>query len=209
MTARKRNIIHQLLYVSTGGIMKEKLTALKDGIFRHKKMGIAVILLFVIIILYRLGFRIIYDPEIITDWSAVGAAGQWATVFASVFVAFLSSYLTRKFNEKTKDIALSNVARVEIVKEIEERLNEKLEIIDALHANKQKAPKNDMDIMQEILRYIELSTITSTHRIADYMGMDEDGIYQCLKALEAKKEIMHIGDNADLKMPDILWKKKH
>ena len=70
-----------------------------------KGLRLILIVVVMIICLYALGFRITYDPNIITDWTAVGAVGQWCSIAASIFVVYLSAYLTKKFDEKTiKDV---------------------------------------------------------------------------------------------------------
>ncbi len=47
--------------------------------------GLLVVLFITVMIIcfYALGFRITYDPNIITDWTAVGAVGQWCSIAAS------------------------------------------------------------------------------------------------------------------------------
>lgn len=168
---------------------------------KNKWIFFVIIVVFIVVVAYVLGFRITYNPNIITDWTAVGAVGQWASVLTSVFVVFLSAYLTQKFNDKTKDIANSNRASVEIISEIEKRIDERVKIV----VDKEK----DAGVEKRVMSYIDVSIITETKRIAEYIDKTIEDTYNILKKLEIEDQIvMHIGDNSNLEKADILWKRK-
>ncbi len=148
---------------------------MKKIVSRKAVIAIIVIIL-VIIILYAFGFRITYNPNIITDWTAVGAVGQWGSIAATIFVVYLSTYLSRKFDEKTADIANSNRVKVELISEMERRMDEKIKIIADKEGNS-KTVLGETDIQKRILSYIELSIVTTTEKIANYIGKSVDETY--------------------------------
>lgn len=187
---------------------------MKKIVSRKAVIAIIVIIL-VIIILYAFGFRITYDPNIITDWAAVGAVGQWGSIAATIFVVYLSTYLSRKFEEKTADIANSNRVKVELISEIEKRMDEKIKVI-ADKEGDYKTVLGAVDIQKRILSYIEISIVTTTEKIANYIGKSIDETYCLLQKMRQElwkliclielqlwngKNKMHYGCG----MKEILW----
>lgn len=175
--------------------------------------GLFVILIITVVIIcfYALGFRITYDPNIITDWTAVGAVGQWCSIAASIFVVYLSAYLTRKFDEKTKDIANSNRAKVELMAEIEKQIDEKIKVIAEIHGNYGDiiGEQEESQIQKRILSYIQISIVVTTEKIAKYIGKTVEETYRLLHKMEIEgQNVAHIGDNSDLRIDDLLWKSK-
>lgn len=180
---------------------------MKKIVSRKAVIAIIVIIL-VIIILYAFGFRITYDPNIITDWAAVGAVGQWGSIAATIFVVYLSTYLSRKFEEKTADIANSNRVKVELISEIEKRMDEKIKVI-ADKEGDYKTVLGAVDIQKRILSYIEISIVTTTEKIANYIGKSIDETYCLLQKMEVEdQKILHVGEHSNLKKEELLWRSK-
>lgn len=188
------------LYQLMGELMKK--------IVSRKVIIVIIIIILVIIILYAFGFRITYNPSIITDWAAVGAVGQWGSIAASIFVVYLSAYLSRKFEEKTADIANSNRVKVELISEIEKRMDEKIKVIADKEGNS-KTVLGEVDIQKRILSYIEISIVTTTEKIANYIGKPVDETYCLLQKMEVEdQKILHVGDHSNLKREELLWRNK-
>lgn len=170
---------------------------------------IILVVLFAVCVLYALGFRIIYNPDIITDWTAVGAVGEWCSIAASVFVVFLSTYLSRAFEQKTKDIANSNRANAELMAEVEKKIDEKIKLIANAEGKKQvvSGEQDENSVRQRIVSYIEISIVTTTNKIANYIEKPIQETFSILNKMEVEeKKIMHIGNNSNLPLEDLLWK---
>lgn len=177
-------------------------------IVSHKAVIAIIVIILVIIILYAFGFRITYNPNIITDWTAVGAVGQWGSIAATIFVVYLSAYLSKKFEEKTADIANSNRVKVELISEIEKRMDEKIKVI-ADKEGDSKIVLGAVDIQKRILSYIEISIVTTTEKIANYIGKSIDETYCLLQKMEVEdQKILHVGDHSNLKREELLWRSK-
>lgn len=176
-----------------------------------KGLRLILIVVVMIICLYALGFRITYDPNIITDWTAVGAVGQWCSIAASIFVVYLSAYLTKKFDEKTKDIADSNRAKVELMAEVEKKIDEKIKVIAEIDSNDSDiiGEQEEGQIQKRMLSYIQISIVTTTEKIAKYIGKTVEETYSLLHKMEIDEQnVVHIGDNSNLRVADLLWKSK-
>lgn len=188
--------------------MKETVHKLRKN--RLYKVAIAVLAAFLAVgALYALGFRITYNPNIITDWTAVGAVGQWCSIVASIFVVYLSTYLSREFEQKTKDIANSNRASAEFMSEVEKKIDEKIKLIADMEGKNKivLSEQEEKDIQQRIVSYIEISIVTTTNKIAKYIDKSIQETFSILKKMEDReKNIMHIGDNSNLSIEELLWK---
>lgn len=189
--------------------MKKHLEKIKEMIVSHKLIFIVITIFVIVIIFYLLGFRITYNPDIISDWTAVSAVGQWCSIAASIFVVYLSSYLSQKFEQKTKDIANSNRAKVELMSEIEKSIDEKIKRIESFNVSDKTElnTQEDTDIQKKVISYIEVSIVTSTEKIANYIGKSVDDTYQFLQKMEIEDKIVkHIGDTSYLAKEELLWK---
>lgn len=75
----------------------------------NKKLIIPALLLvfvFVIVVLYRLGFRITYAPELENSWNAVSAVATWAGVIASFMAIWFAIRVPKQIAEQQNKIAL-------------------------------------------------------------------------------------------------------
>ncbi len=60
----------------------------------------------IIIGLYVAGFRITYNPDLITDWDAVSGCAAWAGVIASVVAIWYAIQVPKKIADRQDKIAL-------------------------------------------------------------------------------------------------------
>ena len=73
---------------------------------KYKNIIFAVVCIFIIILLYVLGFRITYNPEIINEWDAVSGCAAWASVFVSGLAIYYAIQVPKKIAEDQNKIAL-------------------------------------------------------------------------------------------------------
>ena len=90
---------------------------------KYKKM-IAVVtgIIIVIIGLYIAGFRITYNPNLITDWDAVSGCAAWAGVIASVVAIWYAIQVPKKIADRQDKIALFE-KRIDIYKKFKGHIN--------------------------------------------------------------------------------------
>lgn len=75
----------------------------------NKKLIIPVLLLvfvFVIVVLYRLGFRITYAPKLENSWEAVSAVAAWFGVISSFVAIWCAIQVPNKIAEEQNKISL-------------------------------------------------------------------------------------------------------
>lgn len=74
----------------------------------NKKLIIPALLLvfvFVIVVLYRLGFRITYVPELENSWEAISASAEWVGVISSFVAIWFAIQVPKKIAEEQNKIA--------------------------------------------------------------------------------------------------------
>lgn len=56
---------------------------------KNKRIVYVSIVLIIVILLYVLGFRIVYSPSLENNWDAISAIGTWVGVFATIAIALI------------------------------------------------------------------------------------------------------------------------
>lgn len=99
----------------------------------NKKLMIPALLLvlvFVIVILYRLGFRITYAPELENSWEAVSASAEWVGVISSFVAIWFAIQVPKKIAEEQNKIALFE-KRHKLYRQFAEMYNFSISVGDA------------------------------------------------------------------------------
>lgn len=73
---------------------------------RNWNLFCGVVVIGVFVILYFLGFRITYAPELENSWSAISAFASWAGAFASAFAVFVAIRIPKVIADRQDKIAL-------------------------------------------------------------------------------------------------------
>ena len=79
-------------------------------IIRSPVMWIAFLVVLLVVIMYTLGFRITYSPELENNWDAISACAGWAAVFVagigSVVSVYFAIQVPKKIAEEQNRISL-------------------------------------------------------------------------------------------------------
>lgn len=149
-----------------------------------KWLIISLVLVCIIVILYSLGFRITYAPELENNWTAIDAVGTWAGVFSPLLLAILNSLFVKNV-EKTKDeISHSN------------------KIILEYNADN----LSGQPIEKRILDYIAVAITPSTEDISKFLKLDIDEVFELLCEMENDNKITGINHRKSVASNKIIWK---
>mgnify|MGYP004538193749 CR=1 FL=1 len=177
---------------------------------KYKNIIFAVVCIFIIILLYVLGFRITYNPEIINDWDAVSGCAAWASVFVSGLAIYYAIQVPKKIAEDQNKIALfekryeiyeviTNCVNIAIMIKRKDELNN-AKITDFLITNKftnNFIPESSID---ENIKYSVFSKISNKLEQTQFLFDDDSAeeieelsnklreIYIDSKRLEKHKE---------------------
>lgn len=134
------------------------------------------------LIMWCMGFRITYAPELDSNWDAISAIADWAGVIVgAVIVPLLVLWLQHKWDSDKKEIARSNLVTSDQLKAFEQRfaplLNEQAqESNKAPLAFETESSLHEQQLLQflsinmganrnEISEHLELSIATTQHLI--------------------------------------------
>lgn len=163
------------------------------------------------VILYCVGLRITYSPDIIYNWEAIGAFGQWAGVMVALLIPIAVIYIQNRLYKNKKEIGEANSNLYNELSKYYEKLKTLTELVDEdgnividggtfsqQDTNKEKA-----------LKFINISMVTNTKRIAEHLGIREKETYELLvEMVRHDRTISCAGklrlDNID----NIVWLKK-
>jgi len=75
-------------------------------IIRSPVMWIAFLEILLVVIMYTLGFRITYSPELENNWDAISACAGWASAIFSFIAILVAIQIPKKIAEQQNRIAL-------------------------------------------------------------------------------------------------------
>ena len=141
----------------------------------------------IVIILYVLGFRITYAPELENNWTAIDAVGTWVGVLSPLFLAIINAAFAKNIERTKNEISSSN--RV---------------IYEQNSAHKDKS--DEKNIEQKILDYITVSITANTEEIAKFAKMNMDEAFDLLCEMQVKSLIVGINHRKNIDKSKVIWK---
>ncbi len=126
------------------------------------------------IILYCLGFRITYNPNLINNWDAISACGTW---FCGIVIPIAVVFIQHQITKNESNINIANTA---LLQEIEKLKNQSTQTAD-----KKKVISED-----DIYRFICIKIFTTTEQIAEYFNTDIESIRPFLEEMYFVKRII-------------------
>ena len=202
-----------------------KLQNIKTIFFRVIKSPVVLLLLLEVILLgflYKYGFRITYGPDLEASWDAISAIGQWAGVLVGFLIPIAAVYLQSKLEKSKKDIGESNVALLEEFELFKNEYESKLKrlsshfddqgnsVIDGGTFKEQKKKKQSReDLKNEAHKFVNISMVTNTKRVAEHLGITLEEAFDILEELLRHDGVISAGgmvtkDN----ISNIVWTKK-
>jgi len=168
-------------------------------------------------VLYFLGFRITYAPNLETCWDAVGATGQWAGALVGILIPIAAIYLQANLDKNKRDIGEANSELYNEVKEFKLEYSEKLKalsslidedgniVIDGGNFN----DKPEEDLKEKALKFINISMVVNTNRVAEHLDISEEEAYDLLVEMLRHDETISSGGQVRKEnMNNIIWTKK-
>lgn len=157
-------------------------------LYKNSIFVLVVIELLVVVVLFLLGFKIVYAPELKNDWSAIEAVGTWVS---GALIPFVLLFLQKKMSENVEKTRTSNLALLEELSEFKKRYEPILE--EWKKSDSELYNKSDevpIVSQNDIYRYICISMIATSKEIADHFGVSVDSIRSTLEDMWAVQEII-------------------
>ena len=84
---------------------------------------VSALILVCIIVAYFLGFRIVYNPILMTDWDAIEAIGTWIGVVSTLILTAIIIYQTQKNHKESqriqKELSEKEMKSIDVERRIE------------------------------------------------------------------------------------------
>ena len=136
-------------------------------------------------VLWCMGFRITYAPEIDNNWDAISAVAEWAgVIIGAIIVPFAVVRLQHKWDSNKEEIALSNLVTIDQLKEFEQRF---APLLDNQKQESDKAPltiKPELSMReQQLLQFLSVSMGASRNEISEQLGLSVASAQHLIKRL--------------------------
>ena len=148
----------------------------------------------IVCILFLLGFRITYNPELDNNWEAIAACGTW---FCGCIIPIAVVFIERRMRDSEARTSSSNLA-----------------LLEELNRSKYKnnfASETTSEITEDdVYRYICISMTTSTKEIAEHFKTDEEKIIPHLEQLwsiQGKIKTLSLEDDPKHHIESCNWRK--
>lgn len=171
-----------------------------------------------VIILFAFGFRITYAPELEPNWESVGAIGQWAVAIVGVLIPIAAVYVQYELNKNKREIGEANSELYNELSKYAEKLkiltklvNERGDIVvDGGDFNKSDDENQTKEnLKNKALKFINISMITNTKRVAEHLGISDVEAFDILKEMVLDDKSISCGGQLDEKRLDyIVWTKR-
>ena len=153
--------------------------ALKSALF-----WVVVGELAIALIMWRMGFRITYAPELDSNWEAISAIADWAGVIVgAIIVPLLVLWIQHKWDSDKKEIARSNLVTSDQLKAFEQRFAPLLEQAQ----ENDKAPlafETESSLHeQQLLQFLSISMGANRNEISKQLGLSIATTQRLIKRL--------------------------
>lgn len=141
--------------------------------------------LLIAFVMWCMGFRITYAPELDNNWDAISAVAEWAgVIIGAIIVPFAVVWLQHKWDSNKEEIALSNLVTIDQLKEFEQRF------APLLNNQKQESDKSPLTIKpelsmreQKLLQFLSVSMGASRNEISEQLGLSVASTQHLIKRL--------------------------
>lgn len=137
------------------------------------------------LIMWRMGFRITYAPELDNNWDAISAIADWAGVIVgAIIIPLLALWLQHKWDSNKEEIALSNLVTLDQLKEFEQRF---APLLDKQVQESSNAPltfKPELSLReQQLLQFLSVNMGASRYEISEQLGLSIASTQHLIKRL--------------------------
>ena len=164
-------------------------------IFKSVAIWIVVGEALITFVLWCMGFRITYAPELDNNWVAISAVAEWAgVIIGAIIVPLVVVWLQHKWDPNKEEIALSNLVTIDQLKEFEQRFTP---LLNKQEQEGNKAPltiKPELSMReQQLLQFLSVSMGASRNEISEQLGLSIASTQHLIKRLLEEGKIEACG----------------
>ena len=146
---------------------------------------VLVVELTIALIMWRMGFRITYAPELDNNWEAISAVADWAGVIVgAIIIPLLALWLQHKWDSNKEEIALSNLVTLDQLKEFEQRFAPLLDKQVQESNGNLFTLKPELSLReQQLLQFLSVNMGASRNEISEQLGLSNASTQHLIKRL--------------------------
>ena len=154
-------------------------------IFKSVAIWIVVGEALIAFVLWCMGFRITYAPELDNNWDAISAVG-------AIIVPLVVVCLQHKWESNKEEIALSNLVTIDQLREFEQKIAPLLKEQESDKAPLTIKPELSMR-EQQLLQFLSVSMGASRNEISEQLGLSGASTQHLIKRLLEEEKIEACG----------------
>ena len=134
-------------------------------------------------VMWCMGFRITYAPELDNNWDAISAVAEWAgVIIGAIIVPFAVVWLQHKWDSNKEEIALSNLVTIDQLREFEQKIAPLLKEQESDKAPLTIKPELSMR-EQQLLQFLSVSMGARRNEISEQLGLSVASTQHLIKRL--------------------------
>lgn len=166
-------------------------TSILKDIFHNNVVRIILGELIIVLLMWRLGFKVTYAPELEDDWVAIGAIGEWV---GTAIIPFVVLYLQHKWDSNKNAIALSNLVTSDQLNEFEQKFAPLLTETNKKINDKLSDVKPNISLRErQLLQFLAISMGANIQEIALRMGLSIPTTQRLLQKMKENGKIQVYG----------------
>ena len=172
-------------------------------IFKSVAIWIVVGEALIAFVLWCMGFRITYAPELDNNWDAISAVAEWAgVVVGAIIVPLVVVCLQHKWESNKEEIALSNLVTIDQLREFEQKIAPLLKEQESDKAPLTIKPELSMR-EQQLLQFLSVSMGASRNEISEQLGLSGASTQHLIKRLLEEEKIEASQEEVDEKIKEM------
>lgn len=160
-------------------------------ILKNPLTWVCVVVILVPVIVQELwvfGFRITYNPNVVTDWNAVGATASWVSAIATILIPIAVVYIQHKLDKNKHEIGEANKALLVEVREFMDAWESGEIILDCGNA---PVPVAQEVTEERIINFICATMGVTEDEIVEHFGDEKTKIVSLLDSLVQSGKVAH------------------
>ena len=145
----------------------------------------------IVVALGCLGFKITYDPNIVSDWNAVSATANWVSALATICIPIIAVMFQHRLDKNKNEISEANKATLAELKKFKDQY---ADILEALSSGEEIV----LDCggafgsltEQNLLDYIRATINITAYDAAVYFGTEKSRTVAMLDSLVEQKLVV-------------------
>ncbi len=192
-------------------------------IIKSPAFWIVIIEIVAVLIFLSLGFQIIYPPQFENSWAAIGAIGEWVGAAVGLLIPIAVVIIQHRLEKDKREISNANQILLKDLNDFKQKyepiikrfsttsVNDATNTpnIGATQSSIQPQELSDEQLKKKALKFINISMLAKTSKIADHLGVSKEKAFDLLvEMFRHDRTISAGGQIREERIDQIVWQPK-